>query len=677
MKEVAAPPGAAAVGPSDGVPAPADRSLVDPSDPLQLAQVALDGAPLGTIVTSTRANGRCLYVNPEFTRITGYGLDDIPTTADWLLRAYPDAEYRSQVLANWADDVDPANMGRDVRYEITCRDGQRRLICFRASELSPELMLVTLHDVTREHEMQRALEASERRYRQVSEAISDLAYCFTVAPDGALKLDWLAGALQTLLGREPTGPPRLDAWIEMILPEDLPGALAAHEEVRAGAARAIEYRIRNAAGELRWMRDYSRPVRDPDTGRVVEIFGAVQDVSEIKLAEQEALRLQRQVAQGQKTESLALLAGGVAHDFNNLLQGILGNADLIAQHLQASSRAAEQAADIRTAAERAAALARQLLSYAGQGRMATEPLDLAQVVQENLRLLGATVSPKATITSDVDAALPTVRGDATQICQVLMNLLTNASEALRGRPGTIALRGCTVEAGDLTPALMAVGAPLGPGPYACLEVSDDGRGISSDDAARIFDPFFSTKARSGRGLGLAASAGIVQAHGGRIRVHSVEDQGTRVQVLLPQDPTARPRARPATEKPAARFDGLCTLLVDDDRLARRVGRAMLERLGFEVHESSGGRLGLQRLRVAASEYAVVLLDLAMPDMDGGEVLVTLREEGIDLPVLVVSGYGEQLAAGHWSDPAGKTGFLHKPFSLEELSATLNALLERS
>jgi len=636
----------------------------------------LDRAPFGAIVASTRTDGRCLYLNPEFTRLTGYTLADIPTTTDWIARAYPDPAYRSQVLANWPSDVDPANMGRDVRYEVACKDGGRRRISFKASSLGAGLMLVTLHDVTSEHEMRQALLAGERRYRQVSEAITDLAYCFKVVPDGSLELDWLAGGLEHLLGRPPTGPPRLENWLRLILPEDLPAVQEASRAVLTGEPQSLEYRIRNAKGEILWLRDYSRPVRDPNSGRIVEVYGAIQDITATKRAEQETLRLQRQVAQAQKLESLGLLAGGVAHDFNNLLQGVLGNADLLAQWAEPGSVVAERVEDIRVAARRAADLARQLLSYAGRQQLAIEPLDLRRVIQRNRRLLNTAVAAKVSLAVTIEPDLPGARGDATQLCQVLMNLLANASDSLRGRSGTIRLRAHRVRSSELEPALAAVGAEVVPGDYACLEVSDRGHGIGREDALRMFDPFFSTKSHAGRGLGLAASAGIVRAHRGILRVHSEINEGTTVEVLLPAEPDTRGITQPVAGPPPERhFDGQHALLVDDDRLARRVGRAMLERLGFVVDECSAGRQGLARLREPSQRYTVVLLDLAMPDMDGGEVLATLRGDGLEVPVLVVSGYGEQIATGSFGEARGATRFLHKPFSLAELSVALVELLE--
>ena len=257
----------------------------------------------------------------------------------------------------------------------------------------------------------------------------------------------------------------------------------------------------------------------------------VRDITAQVRAETERQALERRMMEQQHVESLSVLAGGVAHDFNNLLTGVLGNADLVALESPPGSQTRANAEAIIVGAQRAADLVEKMLAYAGEGRVRPQRLDLGAVVVEMSALLQASVARHCTIHIESNGPLPHVTGDPTQLRQILLNLITNAAEAVSsGSIVTVSTGQETLSEADLARATHAAGAS--PGPHVFLEVSDQGAGIRPDRIRQVFEPFFSTKADS-RGLGLAAVQGIVRSHRGALRLVSVPGSGTRVRVWLP------------------------------------------------------------------------------------------------------------------------------------------------
>ncbi len=385
--------------------------------------------------------------------------------------------------------------------------------------------------------------------------------------------------------------------------------------------------------------------------------------------------LQSQVLHAQKLESLGVLAGGIAHDFNNLLTGILGNADLATLLLRSGSpdRVAGHLEEIKTAALRSADLTNQMLAYAGRGRFAVNRLDLNQLVEEMISLLSVSISKKAQIHLDLGPQLPNFDGDATQIRQVVMNLVSNASDALDEKPGHIHVRSGVHEArrADLDDFYLAEQLPEGP--YLFLEVEDDGCGMTEETQNLLFDPFFSTK-KSGRGLGLAALLGIVRAHYGAAKVKSLLGEGSVFTILLPPSRSTQAKltesAQDATD--AWRGSGRI-LLVDDEQVVRFIVERMLQRLGFEVVTAENGRQAIDMFRQQAGEIRAVVLDLMMPELDGLETLHELKVVEPGVKVLLASGFSRQ-ALPTALEKEGLAGFLQKPLLFEQLKAKLQEIL---
>ncbi len=391
-----------------------------------------------------------------------------------------------------------------------------------------------------------------------------------------------------------------------------------------------------------------------------------------QVAEAARLKLETQMLQTQKLESLGVLAGGIAHDFNNLLTGIIGYADLARHELPVDSAANEFLDEAVNGARRAAELTQQMLAYSGKGKFTIGPVVLSSLVTDIARLLEVSISKKCVLRFDLMADQPPCMADATQLRQVVMNLIINASEAIGDRSGVIALSTGVAwcERDYLVDTYLD--ESLKEGLYAHLEVADTGHGMSAETRARIFDPFFSTKF-TGRGLGLAAVLGIVRGHGGAIRVYSEEGRGTTFKLLLPATPgdAATPTAAALTP-PVWRGSGT-VLIMEDEESIRALTRSMLERMGFAVVLASDGREGVDAFRRLAGENPLVLLDLTMPHLDGAAAYRELRRIRPDVRAILMSGYSEQSIASQFAGK-GLAGFIQKPFRLAQLQQTIREVL---
>ncbi|MFZ5453126.1 MAG: PAS domain S-box protein [Thermodesulfobacteriota bacterium] len=426
-------------------------------------------------------------------------------------------------------------------------------------------------------------------------------------------------------------------------------------------------------GETQLVWAKARPLYNSE-GEVVGAIEAIRDISERKRAEEERARMEAQMREVQKLESLGVLAGGIAHDFNNLLMAILGNADLALLSLSPASPARPNVEEITRASQRAAELCRQMLAYSGKGRFVVGRYDLSEIVREMTQMLEISVSKKATLRYSYGEGLPPVEADATQLRQVIMNLITNASEALEDQSGYISVSTGVMDCDRAYLSGSYLDEQLPEGRYVYLEVADTGCGLDEETQRRIFDPFFTTKF-TGRGLGLAAVLGIVRGHHGAIKVYSEPGQGTTFKILLPAA-AWQPGDRADNETPKQQILQAGTiLLIDDDPDVRRVGSQMLERLGFKVLTAAQGLQGLEVFRTCGEEIDCVLLDLTMPEMSGDEVFRELRRLYSGVRVILSSGYNEQEVTQRFVGK-GLAGFIQKPYTVAKLQEVLNHVLDQ-
>jgi len=410
----------------------------------------------------------------------------------------------------------------------------------------------------------------------------------------------------------------------------------------------------------------------PRAGGPVRLGGLTLDVTEARRSEDERRRLERQMEQTQRTESLGVLAGGIAHDFNNLLTSILANVELVRARVAADPLAAECLADVENAGRAAAGLCQQMLAYAGKAPFVAEPLALGVLVRKMVQLLRSSVSRKLALELRLADGLPLVCGDPSQLRQVVMNLVINAAEAMADGDGTITITTAAVQASGARLREALLGETLPEGAYVVLEVADTGCGMDAATQRRIFEPFFTSKF-AGRGLGLSAVLGIVRKLNGAIELESAPGQGTRFRVLLPAvDATLAT----APERGIPRFigDGL-VLVVDDDPAVRRTTGRMLSQLGFGALEAERGAEAVELYQRHAGRVRAVILDLTMPHVDGVETLRLLRRVDPAAYVVVASGHAQADVSMRFSE-APPEGFLQKPFGLEALTLALRAAVER-
>lgn len=455
-----------------------------------------------------------------------------------------------------------------------------------------------------------------------------------------------------------------------------PEGIRALSTARRGQSRdCVAYKlVTRAEGADRRYLLVTETLLEPSAAANAPVLRVMHDVTVRERLEQEQRELAGQIQRAQALHSLGLLAGGVAHDFNNLLTGVLGHADLALLRLgRASPEEIRQSLrEIQDFAREAAVLAKQMLAYAGKGTQATEVLSVGDVAGEALRLMHSTVASRASLEQAVSTALPNVRGDRTQLRQVIVNLLMNAVESLGERRGTLHL---TIDSQYLGPdQLGGFWRPEPPraGNHLVLTIRDNGQGMSEDTLSRIFEPYFSTKV-AGRGMGLAATLGIIRAHRGSIGVESTEGVGSTFRVLLPPatEPAGVPFGMVVPQRPV-RGQGVI-LLIDDERAVRSAASLILEELGYQALVASTGREGLEQLAVASAAVRLVLLDLTMPEMDGRDTLVEMRRAGHAVPVLLISGYHHGEVAPLLREP-GVVGFLQKPLQLDQLARSVREVL---
>jgi len=408
---------------------------------------------------------------------------------------------------------------------------------------------------------------------------------------------------------------------------------------------------------------------DDESGNLKGLVGIISDISERKHAEEERLKLKQQALYAQKLESLAVLAGGIAHDFNNILMAIIGNADLALMQISTESPAVENLHRIEQAAARAADLAKQMLAYSGKGQNVVENIDLNILLGEMLHTLETSISGNAVLRLDQHQPLPPVEADAAQIRQVIMNLVTNASEAIGDKRGDIAITtGCmNCDRNDLHDVWL--GENLTDGLYVYLEIADTGCGMYKEVMAKLFDPFYTTKF-TGRGLGMAAVLGIVKGHNGAIKVISEPGRGTTFTILLPT--SGRPAGLPGGDIHSDLLQGKGTvLLVDDEEMIRIIGTEMLEKLGFKVITADDGREAIEVFK-SITDIAFVILDLTMSDMDGVQCFHELRQLNPDVKVIISSGYNKQNVTQKFIGK-GLAGFLQKPYRLPALKEAIRKI----
>jgi two-component system cell cycle sensor histidine kinase/response regulator CckA len=652
--------------PELALPTPADRA-----GRILSAIDAMDGW-----VSEFDCQGQMLYVSPNVESVLGFTPEECLLTD--CLEIHPD------------DLKQVVESGRHVRATGTPARNQVRfrhklgrwiwletaLVAWEAEDGGFRTIALT-RDITELKHIEAARNESQTRYRVVSQMSCDMIV--EVSAEG--RTTYLGPGVEDILGYTPEELLLLDPF-SLVHPDDVARIREqfAQEfqlgiEGRTGdgspgrTQQLMEYRSRHKDGRWLWFETHGCSYRRLD-GQM-SFLAVSRDVTERKLAEQGRRQLEESLRSAQRLESLGVLAGGIAHDFNNLLTPILGAAGLGLSELPADSAIRARLETIQLAAQRAAALTNQMLAYAGQQSVCVERLDLSKLVGDMQELVTASVAGKTTFDLELASDLPPVEAEAVQISQVVMNLVTNAAEALSDGSGHVRVGTGELEL-DTAPAGALFAETMVTGRHVYFEVADTGCGMDAETRERIFEPFFTTKF-AGRGLGLAAVAGIVRAHRGAIELDTALGRGTRFRVLLPAAAEAIERVAPPVPIAGWR-SGATVLVIDDDEAVREVAAEVLSRVGMEILTARDGREGVSLFEEHADRIDVVLLDRTMPTLSGAETFDAIRLLRPDAQVVLVSGYSEERAMSELLG-RGLAGFLKKPFAPETLLKCIRQALD--
>jgi len=436
-----------------------------------------------------------------------------------------------------------------------------------------------------------------------------------------------------------------------------------------GEVREMELDFRHKNGKVATCLMSARTIEINNESYMLSI---IHDITERKKNQEKQKRLEEQIFQVQKLESLGVLAGGIAHDFNNILMAVIGHCELAQRRLTIESPATENVRQIKLAASRAADLANQMLAYSGKGKFVVEALDLSQIITEMEHILAVSISKKATLRYDLAPDLPSVEADATQLRQIIMNLTINASEAIGDNSGIIAISTGIMDCDRTYLQDTWLDENLPAGLYIFFEIADTGCGIAAETVDRIFEPFFSTKF-TGHGLGMAAVLGIVRGHSGAIKIYTEVGKGSTFKILLPASPLPATKQKLETEVSLLHESGL-VLLVDDEETVLNISKEMLSDFGFETITASDGKEALEIFKQQHNQICFVLMDLTMPHMDGEEAFREFKRIDPAVKVIICSGYNEQEVSQKFVGK-GLAGFLKKPYLFSELQKTIQTILK--
>jgi two-component system cell cycle sensor histidine kinase/response regulator CckA len=585
----------------------------------------------------------------------------VPSYEAWQSRIHPDD--RERVRRHFFDTVAAGASTYQDEYRFIRVDGSLGWALDRGYVQSgddgrPRRVIGVMSDVTAERTALEALRASEERFREMTAAIDQV---FWLSNSSLTETIYVSPAYETIWGRSCESVYQNPlSFIEAIHEDDRERTLASMPKQYEGTFDEV-YRIRRPDGSIAWIRDRAFPIRDRD-GQVIRIAGVATDITAQR-------RLEQQLAQAQRMESIGRLAGGIAHDFNNLLTVILSSVRLVIARLSSDAQVRADLDRIKEAGERAARLTRQLLLFARRTPLAPSQIDLNDLARQMERLLRPVMGEHIELRTALASELGAVMGDRAQLEQVLVNLAINARDAMPdGGRLTIETRNVTIGA-HRTP-----GHPeVPPGDYVLLAVSDTGAGIPSESLPHIFEPFFTTKpAGQGTGLGLATCHGIIHQAGGAILVDTEVGRGTTFTILLPQ---VAERAQPAAPPPRARpgRGSETVLFVEDDPAVRQVGVRILAEQGYRVLAAGSGAEAIALAGTHPGPIHLLVTDVVMPNMSGTELARILLVLLPDLRVLYTSGHTDDTFAREVARPGA--GFLPKPYVAETLLEMTRVVLD--
>lgn len=441
-------------------------------------------------------------------------------------------------------------------------------------------------------------------------------------------------------------------------------------QAKENGFQSFEWKAKNKEHQEFWVEINIRYSDDNGSRLLITL---IRDINERKAEEENKLKMEQQLLHTQKLESLGVLAGGIAHDFNNILTAILGHSELATLKLNDKDQVFMHLSEIKKASQRASDLSQQMLAYSGKGKFIKEPINFNNIISEMIDLLKVSISKKVQLNLHLEENLPLFEGGVSQIRQVVMNLITNASEAIGDQEGEIAIHTGTQVLNEIDDQMMYLNQDVPFGLCVYFEIRDNGCGMDKDTLQKIFDPFFTTKF-TGRGLGMSAILGIIRGHHGMIHVYSELGLGTRFKVFFPAiGQTADDHEEKTFISNNVSILGK-VLIVDDETTILDVAEQYLMSYGVETIKASNGIEAVKVYSEHKDELSLILLDLTMPGMSGEEVFNTLHSYNNSIPIILMSGFSEYELKNKYSSK-GFSGFIQKPFSFADFQEKINKVFK--
>ncbi len=629
----------------------------------QLFSKAFDANPYPMAINLLES-GQYINVNESFLRATGYSREEAIGCSPAELKLWADPR-QGGIIARLLKEH---GMIRGLEYKACTKSGEVRDIIFSGDILrinNQVFVLSVSEDITERKNTMEALKRAELRFRDLFESANDIIYMHD-----------LEGNFTALnrKGEQLTGYSREEIAGMNIAQVVAPGYLAL---VTESIARKIAGDDTGATCEMEIICKDGRSLPlEVSMNLILEgdepcgVQGIARDISERRLAEAERQRLEAQLLQAQKMESIGRLAGGVAHDFNNLLTAIIGFGQLTQSKLDANHPLQRNLSEMLSASQRAATLTRQLLAFSRRQALVRKTINLNDTIGNLTRMLRRIIGEDIEIALKLTPALEQVYADAGQLEQVIMNLAVNARDAMP-RGGLL-----TIETSNVTfdETFCRENPWARPGKYARMAITDTGVGMDQDTLYRIFEPFFTTKEMGkGTGLGLSVVYGIVQQHDGLINVTSEPGRGTTFEILLPADDRSHEEDSPALQ-PQIRGGRETILVAEDEEILRELSRTALERLGYRVVMASDGEEALKLFEAMKDVIDILLLDVVMPRMGGRAVCERVRASGSAAPIIFMTGYASEKLDLELIQEKG-AALLQKPYSLADLGRMVREVLD--
>jgi len=625
----------------------------------------LHKAPYGIAIIDS--DGKFIYINPAFTNITGYTLEDIFAGREWFHTASPFPEYRQEIIGSLKRDV--IQKGVEKIFSVVCKNGEMKEIEFKPTLLDDGRIVMILSDITEHKRAEDTLKESEEKYRTILENIEDGYFEVDIAGNLTFFNDSLCRTLgyskDEMIGMN--NRKYTDQENAKKLYEAFNKVYRTGEPIKGFGWEVVTKDGRKLFGEV------SVSLIKDSKGKPIGFRGIARDITERKRAEEEKASLQEILRQSQKMEAIGGLAGGIAHDFNNLLTVISGNCQLSLLELKGGDPLKGNIEEIKEATDRATSLTRQLLAFSRRQVLDMKVLNLNTIIRELEKMLRRMIGEDVELVTSLADDLGMVKTDPGYIEQVIMNLAVNARDAMPSGGKLI----IETNNAELDEPYARSHVAINPGLYVKLCVNDTGMGMTPEVKERLFEPFFTTKKKGkGTGLGLSTVYGIVKQSGGNIWVDSEPGLGTTFNIYLPRVDETLEEMRKKVKKEELPGGGETILVVEDEEDVRRLAVRILERQGYTVLEASCGNDALVLSKERKEPIHMVLTDVVMPGMSGPQLTGQLIHLHPKMKVLYMSGYTDNAVLHHGVLEEG-VNYIQKPFTIDGLMKKMREVLDKN